>query len=179
MQDLGFVTHFWYHIEVPDITWQSGDMPISGMQWLCIYCNYLIIDPHNSPANKEELFNLRHAQKRNVVERIFGVVKKRWGILTRPPQFTMDIQAKIPSALAALHNFIMQHNSQDCLHYVSNMEDDLDPNPGVVQQNPHGVLSTQAVNQAEKTQATAYHEHIAQEMWDEYLTHHQPGDLND
>ncbi|KAF4616740.1 hypothetical protein D9613_008850 [Agrocybe pediades] len=60
------------------------------------------------PANPQELFNLRHAQARNIIERIFGVLKKRWDILNRPPQFSMDIQAKIPPALAAVHNFIME-----------------------------------------------------------------------
>ncbi len=35
------------------------------------------------PQNPKELFNLRHAQLRNVVERIFGVVKKRFPVLTR------------------------------------------------------------------------------------------------
>jgi hypothetical protein len=30
-----------------------------------------------SPVNKEELFNLQHAQARNVIEHIFGVLKNR------------------------------------------------------------------------------------------------------
>jgi hypothetical protein len=38
------------------------------------------------PVNKEELFNLRHAQARNVIERIFEVLKKRWDILNQAPQ---------------------------------------------------------------------------------------------
>ncbi|KAL1944221.1 hypothetical protein VTO73DRAFT_3406 [Trametes versicolor] len=33
------------------------------------------------PVNKEELFNLRHAKLRNAIERIFGIVKKRFPIL--------------------------------------------------------------------------------------------------
>lgn len=32
------------------------------------------------PQNKEELFNLRHAQLRNAIERILGVVKCRFPI---------------------------------------------------------------------------------------------------
>jgi hypothetical protein len=28
-----------------------------------------------SPENKEELINLRHAQARNIIEQIFGVLK--------------------------------------------------------------------------------------------------------
>jgi hypothetical protein len=36
---------------------------------------------NEGPSNKEELFNLRHSSLRNVVERTFGVVKKRFGLL--------------------------------------------------------------------------------------------------
>jgi hypothetical protein len=33
------------------------------------------------PENSKELFNLRHASLRNVIERIFGVVKRKYQIL--------------------------------------------------------------------------------------------------
>jgi len=43
------------------------------------------------PANPKELYNLRHSAACNIVERTFGVMKKGWVILTRPPHFTMGI----------------------------------------------------------------------------------------
>jgi len=39
------------------------------------------------PENKEELFNLRHAQLRNIIERIFGILKRRFRILRTPPEY--------------------------------------------------------------------------------------------
>jgi hypothetical protein len=54
-----------------------------------------------------------------VVEHVFGVLKKRWAILMWPPQFNMNIQVKIPPALAALHNFILDHNPHDIDEYLS------------------------------------------------------------
>ena len=51
--------------------------------------------------NKEELYNLQHAQACNVVEQIFGVLKKWWDILNQPPQYDISIQAHIPAGLAA------------------------------------------------------------------------------
>ena len=33
------------------------------------------------PKNAKELFNLRHSSLRNVIERIFGVLKRQWQIL--------------------------------------------------------------------------------------------------
>jgi hypothetical protein len=58
------------------------------------------------PANAEELFNLRHSQMRNIIERIFGVLKHRFQILAKSLQYSVDDQAKIIYALTALHNFI-------------------------------------------------------------------------
>jgi DDE superfamily endonuclease len=58
------------------------------------------------PETPEELFNLRHAQLRNVVERAFGVLKKRFRILnTAPVGYTLKTQVRIVYALTALHNF--------------------------------------------------------------------------
>jgi hypothetical protein len=48
-----------------------------------------------------------------VIERTFGVLKKCFKILLLPPAYGMDIQAQIPAALCALHNFIREHESDD------------------------------------------------------------------
>ena len=77
------------------------------------------------PVNKEELFNLRHASARNVIERIFGVLKQRFRILLLAPQYSLEIQARIPAALAAIHNFI-------CAHSDANDDNPLEMNGGDV-----------------------------------------------
>jgi hypothetical protein len=61
---------------------------------------------NNRPQNKEELFNLRHARLRNVIERIFGVLKARFKIITRPRAFTIRAQVRVISALCAFHNIL-------------------------------------------------------------------------
>ena len=43
------------------------------------------------PVNKEELFNLRHAQAQNVIEHIFGVLKRRFRILVIPPEYSVKV----------------------------------------------------------------------------------------
>ena len=77
-----------------------------------------------SPENKEELFNLCHAQARNVIEHIFGVLKKRFRILLIGPEYDITIQVQIPAALCAIHNFIHIHNPQE------ELEDEEDNNHG-------------------------------------------------
>jgi hypothetical protein len=59
-----------------------------------------------APKDKWELFNYRHSSLRNVVERTFGVFKRRWRIFDRPHEFSIGAQVKLVYALAAVHNYI-------------------------------------------------------------------------
>ena len=72
------------------------------------HANHLI-----RPVNKEELFNLWHAQARNVVEHIFGVLKCQFRILLIGPEYDPKIQARIVSALCAIHNYICIHDPKE------------------------------------------------------------------
>jgi hypothetical protein len=103
-----------------------------------------------SPVNKEELFNLRHAQARNVIERIFGVLKKHWDILNRPAQYSMAVQAQIPPGLAAVHNFIGDHDDTDIEHYLELLEVNCDLDPASFGEPGHG-----AIGREERERASA------------------------
>jgi hypothetical protein len=59
----------------------------------------------SSPKDKFELFNYRHSSLRNVVERTFGVFKRRWRIFDRPHKFSITTQVKLVYALVAVHNY--------------------------------------------------------------------------
>lgn len=116
------------------------------------------------PQNAKELYNLRHAQLRNVVERIFGVLKKRWYILNRGPQYSQDVQAKIPSGLAALHNFILEYDPSDIDNYA---EDILQ----IVSQEtpePLGDLGNGPIPRGEYQRSLSRRDRIAEEMWEDY-----------
>ncbi|THU90174.1 hypothetical protein K435DRAFT_676444, partial [Dendrothele bispora CBS 962.96] len=121
------------------------------------------------PTTPQELYNLRHASARNVVERVFGVVKKRWAILTRPPQCPMDIQACIPPALVALHNFILKKDENDLEKYLG--DDCYDEQPGVRGSGEinFGSLADGYTTRTEKQQAENRRDEIAQAMWEDYL----------
>jgi hypothetical protein len=60
----------------------------------------------NRPANARELFNLRHSALRNVVERIFGIMKKRFQILINMRSYTFPFQIELVYGCMMLHNFI-------------------------------------------------------------------------
>ena len=54
----------------------------------------------------EEFFNMKHSSARNVIERCFGILKKRWTILRSPSFYPIKTQTKIIMACCLLHNFI-------------------------------------------------------------------------
>ena len=78
----------------------------------------------------------------------------------------MNIQARIPPALAALHNFIHKHDPHDLDDY-ENIED---PQPGsrAAGQVAEGQLAAGLPRVAERGQANAMRDRIAQDMWQQY-----------
>jgi hypothetical protein len=58
------------------------------------------------PENSKELFNLRHVSLRNVIKRIFGVIKRKYQILRTPSEYSMATQTCIILACCTLHNFV-------------------------------------------------------------------------
>jgi hypothetical protein len=118
-----------------------------------------------SPVNKEELFNLRHAQARNVIERIFGVLKRRFRILVIPPEYSVKVQAQIPSALCAIHNFIRIHDSteEEELNLGNSEYSSSIPNPG-----DDGVRQVNHGEDDDVSEVAIRRNKIAQDMWDSY-----------
>jgi hypothetical protein len=116
----------------------------------------------NRPKNYRELFNLRHAQVRNVIERIFGVVKRRFRLLVVAPEYNLATQAKMVPAICVLHNFIRIHDVDDIptandTHIQA--EEPLMP----IMEGLGGDIST-----AERNRATELRESIAKAMWESY-----------
>ncbi|XP_042027438.1 putative nuclease HARBI1 isoform X1 [Salvia splendens] len=65
------------------------------------------------PQNPTELFNMRHTKARNVIERAFGVMKMRWGILRSPSYYPIQIQNRLIMTCFLLHNFIRGQMDSD------------------------------------------------------------------
>jgi hypothetical protein len=120
------------------------------------------------PVDREELFNLRHAQARNCIERIFGVVKKRFRILLLAPEYKKDkgLQNRIPCALVAIHNFI-RHHDQDEEKLPGSDTNSLLPSAGDTSTPLPTPPATQSAAAARRV-VDDRRDTIAQAMWDSY-----------
>ena len=119
----------------------------------------------------EELFNLRHASARNVIERIFGILKRRFRILYLPPEYDMSIQSRIPTALAALHNFIRHYDPEELdVYHDPTAEFDLEDLEMAATASV-GELGRGPASVAERNNANARRDRIARDMWAQYLTY--------
>ena len=66
------------------------------------------------PENPKELFNLRHSSLHNVIERIFGVLKRQQQILAEHGcKYSIDTQTDLFCALIGLYNFRRDHDEEE------------------------------------------------------------------
>jgi hypothetical protein len=118
-----------------------------------------------------ELFNHRHAVLRNHIERLLGILKKRFPILKVGTFHKISNQVKIPAATTIFHNIIKQHNGDE--DWLEDQDDNINPAnfvdlPGdddedVVQQ-PDDVGHLPG-NQVE---GNNLRDQIAMQMWNDY-----------
>ncbi|KAK4733329.1 hypothetical protein R3W88_007590 [Solanum pinnatisectum] len=107
------------------------------------------------PQCREELFNMKHARARNAIERTFGLLKGRWGILRSPSWYSVKIHNRIISACCLIHNFIRREMEVDPL------EIDVEEQVEYQQDNIDVVESSQ--------EWTTWRDELAQSMWNAYL----------
>ncbi|KAA0064821.1 retrotransposon protein [Cucumis melo var. makuwa] len=60
----------------------------------------------NAPTNPKEYFNMKHSLARNVIERVFGVLKGRWAIFRGKSYYPLQVQCRTILACVLLHNLI-------------------------------------------------------------------------
>lgn len=110
------------------------------------------------PQNKKELFNLRHASLRNVIERVFGVLKKRFPLLTSMSSFPFPFQADLVLCILTIHNFIKNEQAlEDNFDGINIDIEDNDVNADVIEQ-----FEEDNMDMATKR------DEIATEMWEQY-----------
>ncbi|XP_058084580.1 uncharacterized protein LOC131232367 [Magnolia sinica] len=129
------------------------------------------------PANNKELFNYRHAQLRNVIERSFGLLKNRSPILRTPPQFKFITQVKIVIAYCVLHNFIRVSGDDGLAEVLEDSGDnteDVASSPIDVTSVDEGVALARVTDHARDEWSRKIDE-IAERMFHEFSKEHCQG----
>jgi hypothetical protein len=123
------------------------------------------------PNNHKELFNLRHAQLRNVVERIFGVAKNKFAILRDGTDFGERKQADLIIAFIVIFNFVRIFGGKDIQWDPMNWKDlnfdDVAEDADAAGESDEGDLGGH-ISSAERRNAEHRRDAIAHEMWNDY-----------
>jgi hypothetical protein len=93
-----------------------------------------------------------------VIERIFGVLKKRFKILVSTPEFSTSTQACLICALAVVHNFIRIHDPEDMPEPVEGENGECTEEGGL----------RDGISPAERSRASERRDVIAAAMWAAY-----------
>ncbi|XP_022631726.1 putative nuclease HARBI1 [Vigna radiata var. radiata] len=113
------------------------------------------------PQNARELFNHRHSSARNVIERTFGVLKKRFPIIASgtEPHYDLETMTEIILACCILHNFLRSVDHDDSL--LDEVDNEIN------EREEHNVSSSQ-VREEDHRMGTCIRDAIADHMWRDY-----------
>jgi hypothetical protein len=132
------------------------------MDMLYVACFEWLSSSATRPQSREELFNLRHASLRNAIERIFGILKKRFPILSHQIEYPFEHQVKIVVALMVVANVIRRVGRKD---EIERSWTPADENAVV-----NGRDFTVDIR-LDAGRGKEFRDRIAQSMWSDYLAH--------
>jgi hypothetical protein len=99
-------------------------------------------------------------------------MKRQWRILQLPPEYSMVIQARLPMALCALHNFIRHCDPAPDIIDQEFLDGDL-PDPIFTDDDmgddARGELTDGPADAAERRRADNRRDEIAAAMWVDYV----------
>ncbi|XP_059658403.1 protein ALP1-like [Cornus florida] len=116
----------------------------------------------------KELFNYRHSSLRNVIERCFRILKKRFPILKLMSSYDVDMQAQIVVACCTIHNFICDEARLDRLfNEYENENVGLEEDESASTSTPH-VPADVRVTQDKIRLMNGVHDSITNELWNNF-----------
>ena len=157
----------WYHLQ----EWGAA-----GVWYVFASISVYYLTYSHSPVNAKELFNLHHAQARNVIERIFGVLKQRFRILLLP-HYPLDFQPRIPAALCAIQNFIQEIDQDEGEIPTDSYQAAYEPFSSDVDSDHNGGFITD--DDEGDSEVKLRRMNIANEMWQSYLQYTADTDDDD
>lgn len=112
----------------------------------------------HQPTTPKELYNMRHSSARNVIERCFGILKARWGVLRDNSYYPVVIKNRIIMACCLLHNFIRQEVTIDPFEANVTPDEGTGENAGEIDDN--------VITIGTSDEWTTFRDNLAQTMFD-------------
>ncbi|KNZ56704.1 hypothetical protein VP01_233g8 [Puccinia sorghi] len=151
-------------LKIPDGKWllDYASFP------LCDTCLILYCGTKYHLREWDVLGVTKHSSSQNVIERMFGVVKKRFKVFETGCQYNIKIQVKVIILMTFLHNFIRVNNPEDKSSLDQHIEE-----LGTCQQVTveYGELHHTGITQVESPRASSKCDKITQKMWDDCQHH--------
>jgi DDE superfamily endonuclease len=128
------------------------------------------------PQNARELYNLRHASLRNAIERIFGVLKKRFKVLNTPLEHPFEVQVRIVQVLCCLHNIIRLVGGDDDFDRKWLQENSMNTANGFSKscasdsEVSNGAVTFKNITSAQEKAAKKMRDEITEQMWTQYIS---------
>lgn len=113
------------------------------------------------------MFNLRHSSLRNAIERIFGVLKKRFKILTDQLEYQFEVQVRLVKAMCCLHNIIRITGGDDMFDELWRKDASVQTSQTDQSHDGEAVIR-KALTASETKRAFQMRDHIAEKMWLQY-----------
>jgi|SRR5437667_3614274 len=121
-----------------------------------------------SPQTPQELYNLRHSSLRNAIERIFGVLKKRFPILKNQLEFPYNVQVRLVKALCCLHNIIRLVGGDDIYDKEWERDQRLRDSECEEDNDELKLVRSKRVSARQYAAAQQMRDSIAEQMWIQY-----------
>ncbi len=137
--------------------------------FLYLYCNvhYHIKEQATvgkKLVNKEELFNLCHSSLRNMVKRIFGVIKQHFQIFKSVPEYHFNTQISFVFAITVLLNFICIYQLKEGIYDRKQRELGERLND-----NEKSIKTRTNLAKGNRRKMNEFCDKIATKMWQDYI----------
>jgi hypothetical protein len=135
-----------------------------SLYWLMLHSLYHLKEwarGNRKPVNAKELYNLRHASARNLAERVLGITKEKFPILSTMMEYDyFPTQRDMVLCCLLLHNFIRKTNLFDMgFQYANDVEEEAEEDEDA------GEGENAVVD------GTLFRDNIANAMWNQYVAY--------
>jgi hypothetical protein len=145
------------------VTFRDSIFLRESLYWLMLHSLYHLKEwarGNRKPVNAKELYNLRHASARNLAERVLGITKEKFPILSTMMEYDFPTQRDMVLCCLLLHNFIRKTNLFDKgFQYANDVVEETEEDEEAAE-GEYAVVD-----------GNIFRDNIANAMWNQYVAY--------